>query len=238
MRFRYKPWVQPELEASPIVCMDSEKHKNNWSQFFENPELPLSLELGCGKGRFISALAKTRPSYNYLGIDMETHALIYAKQKLETEHLGNARLLWHDISKSADFFADGEASEIFINFPNPWPKKRQQKRRLTHPRQLIQYRKYLKMGGEIWFKTDDQDLYEASLIYFPLMGFEILDSTENLQSDINSDPRNIMTEYEERWRKAGIKIKAIYAKKVPADEIELGKILENFQDFARDDLPN
>lgn len=230
MRFRYKPWALPEIEASPFVCTNPEEYKNNWSSFFDNPELPLSLELGCGKGRFLQELSQSRPDYNYLGIDIEILAVAKANRLIAPLKPKNARLLNYDISKIYDYFAENEASEIFINFANPWPKTRHNKRRLTHPRQLIQYRKILKDYGEIWFKTDDQELYEKSLEYFELMNFKILNSTESLVTDSSKDPRSILTEYEERWRNDGINIKAIYVQKLPGNEEELAEIAKNYKD--------
>lgn len=233
MRVRYKAWALPEIEASPYVSMDPAEHKHNWSKFFENPDLPLSVELGTGLGRFISEIAETRPEYNYLGIDIENLAVAHANRKITAKKLGNARLLRFDISKIGEYFAEDEVSEIFINFPNPWPKRRQKKRRLTHPRQLVQYRNFLKDGSEIWFKTDDTDLYEASLEYFPHMGFEILAHTDNLITEDKQDPRSIMTEYEERWRGKGIKIKAIQVKKLAGDNAEFEKIAMAYKDSPK-----
>ena len=88
----------------------------------------------------------------------------------------------------------------------------------------------MKDYGEIWFKTDDQELYEKSLEYFELMNFKILNSTENLVTDSNQDPRSILTEYEERWRNDGINIKAIYVQKLPGNEEELAEIARNYKD--------
>lgn len=233
MRARFKPWALPEIEVSEYVCMDADEYKANWSAFFEDSSLPLSLELGCGKGRFITKISQNRPNYNYLGVDIDNLTLAYANRKVEEIKPTNARLLKHDIANIDGFFGENEVSEIFINFPNPWPKKRQKKRRLTHPKQLVQYRLFLKEAGQIWFKTDDQDLYEASLEYFPLMGFKILDNTDNLITDEGEDPRSILTEYEERWRGEGVKIKAIYVEKVAADEDELREIAANYKDSPK-----
>lgn len=233
MRSRFKPWALPEIEASEYVCMDPEEFKANWGSFYANPELPLSLELGCGKGRFISTISKNRPYYNYLGVDIDNLTLAKANRKLLADKPTNARLLRHDISKIDGYFGEEEVSEIFINFPNPWPKRRQKKRRLTHPKQLVQYRLFLKESGQIWFKTDDQDLYEASLEYFPLMGFKILSHTDNLITEEGEDPRSILTEYEERWRGQGMNIKAIYVEKEAADEEQLREIAENYEDSPK-----
>ena len=128
-------------------------------------------------------------------------------RELKELALPNAMLLIADLDYASDYFAANEVSSISINFCNPWPKRRHQKRRLTHPRKLKQYRTFLKDGGLLHFKTDDADLYQASLDYFPSCGFDIVRKTSDLKPE--EDPSGIITEYEERWRKEGIKIKAI-----------------------------
>ena len=115
-----------------------------------------------------------------------------------------------NISGIEEVFEEDEVSGIFINFCNPWPKERHKKRRLTHPRFLSMYKKFLKDQGEIWFKTDDKGLFEESLDYFKESGFQVIYHTFDLH---NSDfKENIMTEYEEKFSSKGMKIMFLIAK--------------------------
>lgn len=230
MRYRFKPWALPQLKASPYVCTKPEEYKGRWQKFFKDENKDLSLELGSGNGRFILNIAQARPKYNYLGIDIEPLVLAHTDTKLKELGLDNCRLLYLNINKIKDYFSKDEVSELFINFPNPWPKRRQNKRRLTHPRKLIQYRGFLKDNALVYFKTDSLDLYKDSLKYFEEMGFEILKHSDQLLTEDMNDEKAIMTEYEERWRKAGKDIKAIVARKVKADEEQLKLKAKNYID--------
>lgn len=211
MRLRNKPWALPEMDASEMVALDPAPHLGRWKEWYAEPDKPLSLELGCGKGRFICEIATRRPEHNYLGIDMEANALVFAKRDVEEAGLDNVRLMRIDITRSGLPFDPDSIAEIFIHFCNPWPKKRHHKRRLTHPRQLVQYHRVLQEDGDLWFKTDDLELFEATMQALPGFGFEICASTTDLQPE--EDWTGIVTEYEERWRGLGIPIKAIHARK-------------------------
>ncbi len=209
MRFRYKEWAIPEMEQSPFVAIDLEPWQGKFPTFFAAPQKPLYLELGCGKGRYLLDLAEKFPEHNYLGIDSEANALIAAKRNLEEKALPNCRLARFDITYIDRYFSEEQVQGLYINFPNPWPKKRHHKRRLTHPRKLVLYRSFLRDGASIWFKTDDEELYEASLRYFPDFGFEIAQHT----ADLIWQEGDLMTEYEEKWRAREIPIKYIEARK-------------------------
>ena len=226
MRLRRKPWAIPEMEESPYCCLDAEEREGSWSSWFDRPDQPLYLELGCGKGRFLYEIADAHPDINFLGIDLETNAMISAKRGIEERKLGNARLLRHDINRIDGLFPGESISGLFINFCNPWPKKKHHKRRLTHPRQLLQYQRFLKEKGKLYFKTDDEELYQASLAYLPPFGFPILKSTDHLAAE--DDPFGIISEYEERWRSQGIPIKSILAERRAVPEAELKERLERF----------
>lgn len=226
MRFRYKEWAIPEMEQSPYVAIDIEPWQGRFPEFFETQAKPLYLELGCGKGRFLIDLATRHPEANFLGIDSEANALISAKRTLEEAALPNCRLARFDIVYIEKLFTENQVNGLYINFPNPWPKKRHHKRRLTHPRQLVHYRNFLRDGAEIWFKTDDQELYEASLAYFRNFGFTVIQHTPDLAHA--DDPSGIMTEYEEKWRGKNIPIKAIHARKTEIAPALLQERLELF----------
>lgn len=208
MRLRKKYWARPELEASHIVVTDHYAHKGKWNVEFKNNN-EVHLELGCGKGGFISEKSKQNQDINFVGIDLKDEVLVFALRKVlklrevkEAEDL-NVRLMPLNIMLIDDVFEKDEVSRIYINFCNPWPKERHNKRRLTHTRCLINYKKFLKPGSEVWFKTDDTDLFEDSIEYFKECGFEILYLTYDLH---NSDfKENVVTEYEAKFAELGMK---------------------------------
>ncbi len=218
MRIRFKPWARPELEASEFYRDNPEELKNKWIQEFKNKENPIHLELGCGKGNFISQLAIQNPLINYIAIDLVDAMLGLAKRKVEetykeqNKELDNVLLTRFDIERIMLILGEQDnIKRIYINFCNPWPKGKHRKKRLTHTRQLEKYKTFLAKDGEIYFKTDDDDLFRASLGYFEEAGFLILKKTY----DLHAEPiweNNIETEHEEMFSKQGIKIKALIAK--------------------------
>ena len=185
---------------------------------------PFVLELGCGKGGFLSQLACAHPENNYLGIDITDKVLILAKRKVEAAYqaadrpIDNVKIMSADIERIHNvIFPEDTVSRVYINFCNPWSKNgSSHKHRLTYPRQLIQYRAFLEDGGEIYFKTDDDDLFRDSLEYFPASGYEITWKTFDLHE--NEPEWNIRTEHEGMFTEMGIKIKALIARKLPGDE--------------------
>lgn len=218
MRIRYKKWARPELEASKFYEAEPEKWKGKWKEHFEKPEQPLMLELGCGKGQFISKLASENQDTNYIAIDLVDAMLGLAKRNVEQEYkeakieTQNVMLTRFDIER-INLILDKEdgVERIYINFCNPWPKGKHRKKRLTHTRQLEKYKEFLKDNAEIYFKTDDDGLFESSLGYFEEAGFEILKKT----FDLHKEPifeRNIETEHEKMFTEQGIKIKALIAR--------------------------
>ena len=218
MRIRYKKWARPELEASKFYEDNPEKWKGKWKEHFENPELPLMLELGCGKGNFISKLALENQSINFLAIDLVDAMLGLAKRNIETEYNeasiepNNVIITRFDIER-INLILDkkDEIERIYINFCNPWPRGKHRKKRLTHTKQLEKYKEFLKQGSNIYFKTDDDELFESSLVYFKESGFEILRKTYDLHNEPIFE-KNIETEHEKMFSNQGIKIKALIAK--------------------------
>lgn len=219
MRIRKKKWAVPELEASNFFIKEPTQYKGKWKQIFGNDN-PIEIELGCGRGKFISKLAKTHPEKNYIGIDLISDMLGYAKRNIETEYgnnqINNIKLIAYNIELITDIFnKTDEISRIFITFCNPWPRPRHKKRRLTHTKQLEKYSTFLKKEGEIFFKTDDNGLFEDSIKYFQESGFNILKKTYDLHSE--NDINNIETEHERMFSNQGIKIKALIAKMSKGD---------------------
>ena len=218
MRIRYKKWARPELEASKFYEDEPEKWKGKWKEHFKNPDLPFMIELGCGKGQFISKLALENQNINYLAIDLIDAMLGLAKRNIEQSYKEaniepeNVLITRFDIER-INLILDkvDNVERIYINFCNPWPRGKHHKKRLTHTRQLEKYKEFLKDNAEIYFKTDDDDLFNSSLIYFEEAGFEIIKKTYDLhQAPIFE--KNIETEHEKMFSEQGIKIKALIAK--------------------------
>jgi len=215
MRLRKKYWARPELESSHIVITDHYAHTGKWKSEFENDN-EIHLELGCGKGRFIAEKSKKNLNINFIGMDLKDEVLVFALRKvLEVREVKgvqniNVRLMPINIAFIDDVFQKDEISRIYINFCNPWLKDRHNKRRLTHTKFLANYKKFLKPGSEVWFKTDNVELFENSLEYFKESGFKILFSTLDLHSSDFKD--NVVTEYEAKFAELGMKAMFLQAK--------------------------
>lgn len=221
MRLRFKPYAGPELAACPFCVNEPMEMKGRWNASFARPENPLHLELGCGKGGFLSRLAVRNPAINYIGVDLTAKVLILAKRNIEREYaaagreVDNVRILTHDIERIRFMMAPPDSVQrIYINFCNPWNRKSgHTKHRLTHPRQLVQYRDFLVDGGEVWFKCDDENLFDDTLAYLGEAGFEVTWMTRDLHAD---EPAwNIRTEHETMFTEMGIPTKALIARKKP-----------------------
>jgi tRNA (guanine-N7-)-methyltransferase len=220
---RFKPYARPELLACPFHVHDPFHSAGHWHEKFARPGQPMMLEFGCGKGGFLSQLAAAHPENNYVGFDITDKVLILAKRKIEAACAAahrapdNVLILSADIERILNVLnAEDTVARIYINFCNPWSKNAgSNKHRLTHPRQLIQYRTFLQDGGEIYFKTDDDDLFRDSLAYFPAAGYAVTWQTRDLHAD---EPAwNIRTEHEGMFTEQGIPIKALIAKKLPGE---------------------
>lgn len=217
MRIRFKPWARPELEASYFYEDNPENYIGNWKEKFKNKNQPLQIELGCGKGSFISELAFKNQDINYIAIDLVDAMLGLAKRKVEEKfaenNVNNLILVRYDIERINNIInKEDKVERIYINFCNPWPKPKHKKKRLTHIRQLEHYKEFLSSGSEVYFKTDDDGLFRDSLKYFEEASFEIINKTFDLHSEDIFNGKNIVTEHEEMFSKEGIKIKALIAK--------------------------
>ncbi|KOR24990.1 tRNA (guanosine(46)-N7)-methyltransferase TrmB [Clostridium sp. L74] len=215
MRLRKKWWAKPEIEASNKFIKEPKELKGKWNKEFNNDN-EIHLELGCGRGGFISQLVEKDESINYVGIDLKDEVIVYAIRKVEEKEervkkeLKNIRFLTMNIMGIAEVFDENEISKIYINFCNPWPKERHNKRRLTHTKLLTEYKKLIKPNTEIWFKTDDRGLFEDSQEYFKESGFKIEYITYDLH---NSDfKESVKTEYEAKFESMGMKIMFLRAK--------------------------
>jgi tRNA (guanine-N7-)-methyltransferase len=209
MRLRKKWWARPELEASSIIVTKPTDLKGRWKEAFGNNN-PIYLELGCGRGQFISKRAIESPEVNFVGVDLKDEVLIYALRKVTEAEVLNVRLIPMNITWIGDVFEENEIDRIYINFCNPWPKERHNKRRLTHTAFLTQYKKFIKQGSEVWFKTDNTELFEDSFEYFKECGFEVTYSTYDLHN--SGFQQNVVTEYEQKFTSLGMNTMFLIAK--------------------------
>lgn len=215
MRIRKKHWARPNLEACDFFIENPMEMMGRWHGAFSKAQ-KIWLELGCGKGGFISQIGARNPDVNFIAVDIKDEMLVLAKQKIERAYadknipLNNVRLTAFEIMCIQKVFNhEDEIDRIYINFCNPWFKNRHKARRLTHPNQLNQYKIFLKNQGQIWFKTDNEPLFLDSLQYFQKSGFKITYMTEDL---IKSDfMENIVTEHEKMFSEEGIPIKFLIA---------------------------
>ena len=206
MRMRKKPNLIPRLERCAHVLENSpETLRGSWLDAYPAMR-EVHVELGCGKGRFTCDMAADNPNVLIVAVEKVPDALVVAMERACERELGNVRFLAKDAADLGEYFAPGEVSRIYINFPDPWPKKKQFKRRLTAPSfQKLCY-DALAPGGEIWFKTDNVPLFEWSLEQYELCGWQV--------KDVSRDWRNtVMTDYEAKFREQGVKINRLVAVK-------------------------
>ena len=187
MRIRRKKWAEKELQEAKFYIDKPEINKGKWNNYFKK-EAPLYVELGCGKGLFISTLAVNNKNINFIAVDMIEAMLGLSKRNIEEAYQSkepeNLALIRANVELIDNVFGDGDkVDRIYINFCNPWPKAKHNKRRLTHTRQLEKYKTFLKEKGEIYFKTDDDELFEASLEYFKESNFKIKAITYDLHKE-------------------------------------------------------
>ncbi|MGV1190922.1 tRNA (guanosine(46)-N7)-methyltransferase TrmB [Enterococcus faecium] len=209
MRVRNRPGAAEMLAAHPnFVISDPTLWKGKWNELFENDH-PIHIEIGMGKGQFITGMAKAHPEINYIGVEMQVSVVSIALDKLIEQPLPNLKLLHVDGSALTEYFADSEVDQIYLNFSDPWPKKRHEKRRLTYKTFLAVDEQILRPNGEIHFKTDNQGLFEYSLASFSKYGMILKQVWLDLhQSQFEG---NIMTEYEEKFSSKGQRIYRVEA---------------------------
>ena len=219
MRIRRKPWARPELAACPFAVDEPRQNRGCWAECFPVRQ-PIWLELGCGKGVFLAKMAPQHPEANFIGIDLKSDVLGLAKRNIEAAYAAGARpvenvlLLAYNIERIGEVLApEDQVARLFIYFCNPWPKHKQQKKRLTHPRQLAAYKAFLQPGARIDFKTDDDDLYQATRRYFVESGFEILRDIPSLVAENAPEPALVFcSEHEEQFRAMGLDVHYIEAR--------------------------
>jgi tRNA (guanine-N7-)-methyltransferase len=193
----------------PNALISPENTMGRWKEIFGNDH-PISVELGCGKGEYTNRLGKEFPDRNFIGIDLKGARLWRAAKNAIADDLGNVRFLLINISDILDYFDQHEVAEMFIPFPDPFPKPSKQKKRLVSEKFMQKYKIILREGGIIHFKTDNTDLYKYTLSVLEAGGYQILLKTDDLYaSDIVDLYNSIPTYFEQIFIDQGMSIKYI-----------------------------
>lgn len=206
MRIRKKPWAEEEIDTNKSIILEPAENKGKWKDFFGNDN-PIHVEIGCGKGQFLSQMSKLNPDINYIGIEREKQIIVTALKKSRLADVSNnIAFICADVAGIEEVFAPEEIDRLYINFCDPWHRKKKwAKRRLTHKNFLNIYeRLFGDKGGEIFMKTDNQILFEFSLNEISNKGWRL----HNISLDLhNSDfEGNVMTEYEKKFSEKGMPI--------------------------------
>lgn len=216
MRLRGRKGIREDIERQKeLVVLNAKDYKGKWAELFGNNN-PIHAELGMGKGRFISEMSKKYPNINFIGVDMYDELIRKASEKAKAAHeavtdedgvlsIPNLRLMLFNIEHIEEAFAEGELERVYLNFSDPWPKKKHARRRLTHPGFVSKYQQILNTKGEIHLKTDSQSLFEFSLNSFADMGLRMRNISLNLHVD-GIHPDHVMTEYETKFSGQGMNI--------------------------------
>ncbi|HCE11571.1 tRNA (guanosine(46)-N7)-methyltransferase TrmB [Enterococcus sp.] len=216
MRVRKRAGAPELVAAHPeFVVADPTEWKGRWQERFGNDH-PIHIEIGMGKGQFITGMAKANPDINYIGIEMQISVVSIALDKLIAEEIPNVQLLHVDGSALTNYFADHEVNQIYLNFSDPWPKKKHEKRRLTSKAFLAVDEQIVRPNGEIHFKTDNQGLFEYSLASFSQYGMILKQVWLDLHTSTYEG--NIMTEYEEKFANRGQRIYRVEAQFVAEEK--------------------
>ena len=206
MRLRNVPGSREVIAAHPLCFLeeDPQSPAGRWAEIFGSDH-PIHIEVGMGKGQFITTLAMQNPAVNYIGIEKYSSVLVRALEKLDAMETppSNIRLILMDAGNICSMFARHEVSRIYLNFSDPWPKDRHAKRRLTSQQFLKRYDQILVPDGQLEFKTDNQDLFRFSLEQAEPAGWKRIASTWDLHHDEILNAGNIMTEYEQKFSAQG-----------------------------------
>lgn len=209
MRMRKKPNMPQRIEKCGFVYIpDPQDYRAKWLERFPQYH-ELHLEIGCGRGRFTAETALMMPETLLVAVERVPEAMIIGMERAYRENIPNIRFINTDAINLPTIFDAGELDRIYINFCDPWPNNGHKKRRLTHENFLNIYKGLLRSGGEIHFKTDNEDLFDFSIGQFYNSGFELSDITKNLHEN---GPAGIMTDYELKFYEQGVSIKRCVAR--------------------------
>ena len=210
MRLRNVPGAREVMIENKYVYTEPEGMSGTWAEVFGNNN-PVRIEIGMGKGTFITTLAATNPDINYVGIEKYSSVLLRAVEKQDELQLPNLRFIRMDAEAICEVFGENEVDRIYLNFSDPWPKDRHAKRRLTSRQFMARYDVILKPDGQVEFKTDNVDLFDFSLEEIREAGWELPVVTHDLHSDPVLNEGNVMTEYEEKFSQKGQVIYSVEA---------------------------
>ncbi len=203
MRMRKKPNLGPRMERCERVWLrEPDQLKGNWRSLMPEAR-QIRVEVGCGKGSFTVKTAQAEPDVLIIAMEKVPDALVMAMEKAMAMELTNVFFISDDVTRIDEIFEPGEVDRLYINFCDPWPRKKSAKRRLTYRDFLEKYKKVLKPGSVIEFKTDNSPLFEFSLEEFEACGLELRNVTRDLHAD---GPVGIMTDYEARFHEMGTPI--------------------------------
>ena len=218
MRMRKKPNLLPRMERTAAVRIaDPESWRGRWRELMPACRA-LHVELGCGKGRFTADTAEQNPDVFFAAIEKVPDAMVVGMERVTARGLQNVRFMDRDARNLLEYFAPGEVARIYINFPDPWKKSGQKKRRLTFAGFLAIYANLLPTGGEIWFKSDNDPLFEWSLGQFESEGWELREVTRDLHAN---GPVGVMTDYEAKFYEQGVTINRLVAVKTEDTKCDL-----------------
>ena len=210
---RRKPNLEPRLEKCAAVTVENpQEYRGRWRESFGGFKA-VHVELGCGKGRFTADVAASAPELLLVAIERDPSALVMAMELALSRGLSNVRFILGDVGTLGEVFAPGEVGRIYLNFPDPWPKSRDAKLRLTAPNFLRRYATVLAEGGELQFKTDNTPLFDWSAEQFSAEGWELRDFTHDLHAN---GLVGILTGYEAKFVAQGLKINRLDAVKTAA----------------------
>ena len=203
MRMRRMKNLEPRMEkCAGLRVMDPQAQLGHWRERMPDCTA-LWVEVGCGKGKFTAETAQANPTVLLVAVERCREAMVVAMEKAQSMGLKNVLFIDMDVAEIESVFAPGEIDRLFINFPDPWPRKKNAKRRLTHRGFLDKYCRVVKQGGEFHFKTDNAPLFAFSLEEFAACGLE----TKNVTDDLHKDGvTGIMTGYEEKFHALGTPI--------------------------------
>ena len=199
MRLKHIKDADKIINKSAYIIENPEEYKGKWNKLFNN-ENNIEIEIGTGKGKFIIEKAIQNPNINFIGIEKYDSPLVSAVKKLEELDINNLRLICYD-ALNIDSIFDREISKIYLNFSDPWPKKRYAKRRLSSATFLDQYKRILSRDGEIQMKTDNSALFEYSLIEFQNAGFKMVEVSVDYRRETHDE--DAITEYEQKFISLG-----------------------------------
>lgn len=202
MRLRNVKGAKEIIESSNYVVLNYKDYKGNYHELFGNNN-PIYIEIGMGKGNFIIENALRYPNINFIGIEKYDSVMVRAVEKVENKEINNLKFIRIDANKIEEIF-DKEIDRIYLNFSDPWPKVRHEKRRLSSTNFLEKYDNIFKNEKRIIMKTDNRKLFEFSIISFTEYGYKINDISLDLHNDDIKD--NIETEYEKKFSSMGFPI--------------------------------